>query len=229
MARDSFADAMRWFSLAAVLMASSCAAPSDGSNPGFEDGARNHPIAVEPTYQSLKLFYAPVDQGMNNGDAARLAAFVADYRAHGSGSIAVSAPSGISSAPAAAFFAQRINEMGVSRDHILVSSHDPVGGDQRVEVNYVSYRAHLEACGDWSEDLSKTAANTTPANFGCAVQHDIAAQVADPRDLLGPRGMDDGDGRRRQSVITAYDQGKPTPAEKTAAQSGAVSDISKSQ
>ena len=219
----------RGLSLAAVLMASSCAGPSDGPNPGFADGSRNHPIAVEPSYQSLKVDYAPADHGVTSGDAARLEAFVDDYRVHGSGSIAVSAPAGMNSAAAAGFFAQRINEMGVSRDHILVSSHDAIGGDLRVEINYVSYIAHADTCGDWSEDLSFTMENDTPKNFGCSVQRNIAAQVADPRDLLGPRPMDDGDGRRRQAVVTNYDQGKPTSAEKTAAQSGAVSDVNKSQ
>jgi pilus assembly protein CpaD len=217
----------RGFCIGAVLMASSCAGPSDGPNPGFADGTRNHPIAVEPSYQSLKVYYAPADQGMSGGDAARLRAFVADYQAHGSGSIAVSAPAGMNSIAAESFFAQQINQMGVSRDHILVSNHDAVGGDQRVEINYVSYRAHADECGDWSEDLSFTLDNGTPKNFGCSVQRNIAAQVADPRDLLGPRPMDDGDGRRRQTVITAYDQGKPTASEKTAAQSGAVSDVNK--
>ena len=218
--------------LAAILIASSCAAPSDGPNPGFADGTRNHPIAVEPSYQSLSLYYAPADRGASPEDTARLEAFVADYRAHGSGSIAVSAPVGMNSAAAATFFAQRINEMGVARDHILISSHDAVGGDLRVEINYVSYVAHADSCGNWSEDLSFTLANGTPKNFGCSVQHNIAAQIADPRDLLGAQPMDDADGRRRQTVITAYDQGKVTGAEKRKAdlsneQSGTSSEVGK--
>ena len=62
---------LRGLSLAAILMASSCAGPSDGSNPGFEDGARNNPIAIEPSYQSLKLAYSPADQGLSPQDAAQ--------------------------------------------------------------------------------------------------------------------------------------------------------------
>jgi pilus assembly protein CpaD len=224
---EPFKNCLRGLSLVAILMASSCAGPNDGPNPGFEDGLRNHPIAVEPSYQSIKVAYSPADQGLSTSDAARFNAFVNDYRVHGSGSIAISAPSGMNATVAIAFFAERINAMGISRDHILVSSHDAPSGDTQVELNYVAYRAHTDACGDWSEDLSMTLENDTPKNFGCAVQQNIAAQVADPRDLLGPRGMDDGDGRRRQTVINNYDQGKPTPADKTSSQSGMVSDVNK--
>ena len=76
-------------------------------------------------------------------------------------------------------------------------------------------QASTEACGDWSEDLAFTVENQTPKNFGCAVQHNIAAMVADPRDLLGPRADRTGDATRRATVIGNYEKGKPTAANKT--------------
>ena len=94
-------------------------------------------------------------------------------------------------------------------------------------MNYISYQARTDACGDWSEDLSVTLSNQTAANFGCSNQHNLAAMVSDPRDLLGPRPMDDGDGRRRQTVIGNYDDGKPTGATKSPDQSAAISDVGK--
>jgi len=207
---------LRGLSLAAVLMASSCAGPNgDSANQTFEDGTRNHPIAVEPSYQSLKLSYAPAEEGLSPAEAGRLDAFVADYRLHGTGSIAVSAPAGLNATAAITFFADRINRLGVGRDHILVSSHDAPNGDLRVELNFVSYVAHADDCGDWSEDLAFTLANNTPKNFGCSVQHNIAAMVADPRDLVSPRPMDDGgDANRRATVIGHYEKGEVTQATK---------------
>ena len=38
--------------------------------------------------------------------------------------------------------------------------------------------------------------------------------VADPRDLMGPRPMDDGDAARRATVIGNYEQGEITQADK---------------
>ena len=117
--------------------------------------------------------------------------------------------------------------MGISRDRILIATHSAPGNDSRLEVNYIAYRAHADACGDWSTDLDNTIDNRPAPNFGCATQHNIAAMVSDPRDLLGPRPMDEADARRRQTVIGNYDQGKPTAAIKSADQSAAITDIGK--
>ncbi len=205
----------RGLSLAALLMAGSCAVPfSNDSSSILADGSANHPIAVEPSYQSLKLAYSAADSGVSPADQARFANFVSGYVEHGNGAIAVSAPSGLNSSAMIAFFAQRINDMGVSKDRILVSTHDAPDGDQRVEINYVSYEAHTQKCGDWSDDLAYTANNLTPKNFGCAVQQNIAAQIADPRDLVTPRGMEAANGARRTAVMGNYQQGKQTQADK---------------
>jgi pilus assembly protein CpaD len=211
----------RGLSLAALLMAGSCAIPfSNGPSSISADGGANHPIAVEPSYQSLKLAYSPTDSGVSSADQARFASFVSAYVEHGNGAIAVSAPSGVNSSVMIAFFAQRINDMGVSKDRILVSTHDAPDGDQRVEINYVSYEARTQKCGDWSDDLAYTADNLTPKNFGCAVQQNIAAQVADPRDLVTPRGMEAANGARRATMLGNYEQGKVTQADKKSVDAG---------
>ena len=210
----------RGFCLASVLMAGSCASNAPDATHTALDGAFNHPIRVEPSYQSIKLYYSPADAGIQPTDQARFNGFVSNYEAHGNGSIAVSAPSGMNSQAMIGFFAQRINELGVSKDHILVATHDSPDGDMRVEINYVSYQARTDKCGDWSEDLDYTALNDTPRNFGCAEQQNIAAQIADPRDLIAPRGMDPADGARRASVVSNYEQGKVTQADKHTSDSG---------
>src|SRR6185437_13361871 len=88
----------RGLSLAAVLMAGSCAVPvSNGSASIGTDGAANHPISVEPSYQSLRVNYSPADSGLSPADQGKFANFISAYEAHGNGSIAVSAPSGINS------------------------------------------------------------------------------------------------------------------------------------
>jgi pilus assembly protein CpaD len=214
---NSFKIAFRGLSLAAVLLAGSCAGPDHNPGGTFEDGGTNHPITVEPSYKSLKLSFAA--GGLSNTDAAMLEAFVHDYGAHGNGSIAVSAPANEDSRGAVTWFADRINALGISRDHILVSTHEAAAGDNKVEIDYVAYQAHADRCGDWSEDLAYTMENTTPRNFGCSFQHNIAAQVADPRDLIAPRPMDGSDAVRRATMVTNYEQGNVTQANKKTADS----------
>ena len=223
--------ALRLAAAAALIAMGSCAATPDTS-PGMmmPDGAANHPITVEPSYRALKLAWSPAAGGLSPAEQVQFHAFVADYLAHGNGSIAVSAPATLGAQGAAQWFAAGINAMGVSRDKILIATHDAPDGDQRVEINYVSYQAHTDRCGDWSENLAYTADNLTPKNFGCAVQQNIAAQIADPRDLLQPRPSDDSDGARRAGVLSNYEAGKITSADKRKSdlpneQSGTSSDV----
>lgn len=206
-----------------IMTASSCAVTNGGSTIN-SDPAANHPIAVEPSYREIKLGYGGPD-GMTTDDAIKFDAFLAEYRAHGNGSLGISVPAGASSRTATTFFAERAAATGISRDKILVSTHDVANGDQRVDVSFITYIARASACGDWSENMSFTAENHSARNLGCATQRNLAAMVSDPRDLLGPRRFDPANANRAQTIISNYEQGKPTAAEKTDEQSGAVSRI----
>jgi pilus assembly protein CpaD len=213
--------------LGCVLIAGSCSVGP--SEPGgiAEDGAANHPIAVEPSYREIKVGFAGGIQGMAPEDAAKFDAFLADYRAHGNGSLGISVPSGAPSRNAITYFGERAAASGIARDKILVSTHDTANGDFRVDVSYIAYTAHTDACGDWSENLAFTLDNATPRNFGCSVQQNIAAMVSDPRDLVQPRAFEPADANRAATVIGNYEQGKVTAAEKNGDQSAAISDVSK--
>jgi pilus assembly protein CpaD len=203
----------RGLAVACLLVGGSCSVANDG-NTISEDGGHNHPITVEPNYRELKLPFAGGETGVSSDDAVKFDAFLADYRTHGSGSLGISVANGAPAHAAITFFAERAAASGISRDKILVSTHDVSNGDFRVDVSYISYSAKTDACGDWSEDLSFTAENQTAKNFGCAVQHNIAAMVADPRDLLGPREAGPADTARGQTIIDLYEKGQPSAATK---------------
>ena len=214
---------LRFASLAAVLLAGSCAAPQNDGTGLVADGEANHPIAVEPTSQVMTLAFAGPDAGLAARDDEHLGAYVANYMQHGNGSISVSVPQGPGSTDAITWFGEHLAEMGVPRSRILVGTHDGGG----VELSYIAYVAHTDECGDWSVNTADTASNLPMPNFGCSVQHDIAAQVADPRDLVTPRTMDASDAKRRATVMDKYEKGLITGTEKSSDQSAAVADVNK--
>jgi pilus assembly protein CpaD len=219
---------LRVASLFVALAAGSCATPLvNGGNGPMEDPVVNHPITVEPSFRSLKLAFSAPNAGLMPDDSQHFNDFVADFIAHGNGSISITVPAGRDSGPTIAYFGERMAAAGVPRDRILVGTREMVGGDGRVELGFVSYQASTAPCGDWSESATYTASNHVMPNFGCAVQHNIAAQVADPRDLMAPQPLASGDAARRAVVYDNYRNGKPTGATKTEEQSGAVSDIAK--
>lgn len=214
---------LRTASIAAIVLAGSCAAPMNDGSGLSSDPAANHPIMVEPHFASIKLSFSAPQAGLLPDDAAKLDAFIADYLSRGSGSISVSAPSGQESTAAISYFGTRLFEMGVPRSRILVGTHE--GPDARVEIGFIAYQARTNPCGDWSKNLGDTAGNTTPANMGCAVQTNIAAQVADPRDLIEMRPTDPSDATRRAVVLDNYEKGRVTASSKSKDQSGSVSDV----
>ena len=216
--------ALRTASLLAVLLAGSCAAPHD-HEPVFQDGAKNHPITVEPAYRTLKVTPGP----LSAADSAKLAFFVGEYLARGNGAISVSVPPGAQSSREIAMMGERLVDLGVPRSRILVGVQDDGSTDGRVNVGFVSYVAHTDPCGDWSENAAETGDNVPLPNFGCAVQHNLAAEVADPRDLVQSRGLGPAYSERALTVYGKYVQGEATGAQKTQEQSGAVSNVGNGQ
>jgi len=212
-------------SLLAVLAAGSCAAPMNDDTGLFDDPTVNHPIQVAPSYHTLKLAFSAPDAGLMPDDAQHFDAFVADFIQHGNGAISISAPAGRDAQIAIAYFGERLANAGVPRDRILVGTRDVAGGDGKVELGFIGYQAATAPCGDWSQNLGYTASNRVGPNFGCSVMQNIAAQVSDPRDLVAPTPLAPGDAARRAIVYDNYKNGKPTGAEKTQEQSGAVSDV----
>ncbi|MEP6563987.1 MAG: CpaD family pilus assembly lipoprotein, partial [Mesorhizobium sp.] len=73
-----------------------------------------------------------------------------------------------------------------------------------VRVSYIAVRAQTDKCGRWPDDLTETSENKHYADFGCSYQNNLAAQMANPADLLGPRKSSDIDAENRGAVIDKY-------------------------
>jgi pilus assembly protein CpaD len=220
----SLKDLFKAAALLAVLAAGSCANPVSSYDPNLtDDPTANHPISVTPNFHTLRLPFSAPQAGLMPDDAQRFEDFVAAYIQHGNGAISISAPSGRDSQFAISYFAERLASAGVPRGRILVGTAQ--SGDGKVELGYIGYDASVAPCGSFPTNLGYTAENRTSANVGCAVQHNIAAQVADPRDLVAPQPMGPGDAPRRATVYDNYKQGKPTAQTLTQDQSGAISDV----
>jgi pilus assembly protein CpaD len=220
----AMSDALRAAAIAAVLLAGSCAAPTNNGAGLTDDPDMNHPLVLDTAPQSIRLSFSAADAGLMPEDAARFDDFVAHYKANGSGSVSVTAPSGPTSQQTLSYFGERLAAAGVPRSQILVGTRDD--GDWRVELSYAGVVAHAANCDDWSsQQASDTASNLPMANLGCAVQHNIAAQIENLRDIAEPRPLGPSDATRRATVMGAYEKGTPSAATKNADQSVAVSSI----
>lgn len=81
-----------------------------------------------------------------------------------------------------------------------------------VLVGFETLRAAVPQCGTHWDNLSRTANNATSSNFGCAVTANLAAQIANPRDIIQPRTITPTDAGRRAVVFDHYRKGENTAA-----------------
>jgi pilus assembly protein CpaD len=210
------------FAAVAALCMAGCSHLANGPKDGLDIDTR-YPIMVEPHMEALRLPYDGPRGSLDDNQSAELKRFARDYLDNGSGAIAVSAPRRLPDAPN--YFAERLVALGVPRSRIMVGNDDNPDSNGDVKLTYIRYQARTEACGDWSVNLGYTADNKASPNFGCATHHNIAAMVADPRDLVAPKAMDPDDAQRRLTVLEKYRKGETTVSTKAQEQSGAVTDV----
>ena len=140
--------------------------------------------------------------------------------------IVVSAPTGGADAALSGRMAmvvrQRLVALGAPAAHVRVVGYKAGAPNAPLKVGFVRYVAKVPQCGDW-ENLAATRNNTAYDNFGCAVTANIAAQVANPEDLLGPRGTTPADAGRRDVVLGKYRTGDSSASAREEQATGTVS------
>ncbi len=206
----------------AALALAACANPVNGPEDALTVQDR-FPITVEPHMEMVRVEFNAARGGLDQESSADIERFARDYLDNGSGALAVSGSRRNPDAPRAV--ADRLAALGVPRERILLGNPDNADSGDEVRLSYIRYQAHAEACGDWSVNLGSASANKVSPNFGCATQHNLAAMVADPRDLVSPKPLGPNDAQRRLTVLEKYRKGETTVATKTPAQSGSISQV----
>lgn len=79
-----------------------------------------------------------------------------------------------------------------------------------VRLSYLQVVAVPPDCPDWSENVGRDPQNMPWPNMGCATQRNLAAMVANPEDLVRPRGETPRPGERRDVVWGKYSNGEMT-------------------
>lgn len=192
---------------------------------------RSHPIAVDTDIASM-LLEVPRDKvALSVGDKAAVHAFASAYKQRGHGPLTISAPSGSPNEEAAigivAELRAALDEVGVTGPKVGYAPYRASGANDKAPVvlSYRRYVANASACGNWTMDYAFNPRNVNSPNFGCATQNNLAAMVADPADLLGPRDMTPADAQRRSEVLERYRRGDITATERIEEESGTVSEV----
>lgn len=197
--------------VAAASALSACAS-RDSINVGSipDDYRTNHPIMIAEKEFKLDLAVGSGDRGMTNAQKQSLEGFLAGYDRSAKPTLGIMKPVGskneYAADAAAQDFAAFARRNGVDGGRIVITAYDAGSPEisAPVRVAYINVAAQTGRCGRWPEDLANTADNKHYANFGCAYQNNLAAQVANPNDFLGPRKPSEIDAERRAIVIDDY-------------------------
>jgi len=205
----------------------------NGAEMANDDPSYRHPIAVEQDVPTLTVS-APRDKSALTDDERRaVSAFAAAYKERGHGALTVSTPSGSPNTTTAmnvlVDIRDTLSEKGVPADAVSYTPYRASGADANAPIilSYKRYVATPSACGDWSTDYAFDPKNGTPPNFGCASQNNLAVLVADPADLVTPRGSTPRDAQRSTAVFEKYRQGEITATKRDEHDSAAVSEVNK--
>lgn len=175
-----------------------------------------HPIVVDTAPTTLDIPAGHERTHLTVGAKSAVQGFAEDYRRSGAKGIQILVPAGSSNEVAASHLARHareiIEERGVSRNQISILSYSV--DDQNVPGNirlaYVALKARVASeCGVWPSDLGTNFENQNYENFGCATQSNLAAIVADPNDLIAPRGNGPINAERTAEVISDFQANTP--------------------
>lgn len=197
--------------MVATALLAGCAQRDDvtvGSVP--DDYRSNHPVVIAEKEQKIDLAVGAGDRGMTGSQRDALLGFLDGYDRSASPALTIQIPSGSANEAAATAaggdFARLALANGIKRDRIALVSYRAGSSETSapVRISYIAVKAQTDICGRWLDDLVDTSENKHYANFGCSYQNNLAAQVANPADLLGPRKSGDVDATNRSNGIDAY-------------------------
>ncbi|HEX2724895.1 MAG TPA: CpaD family pilus assembly protein [Beijerinckiaceae bacterium] len=183
------------------------------------DYRERHPIVLAEGARTLDVFVHNPG-GLDARQQDDLRAFVAEYRRYGHAAIMAQVPVGTRDDTAAratmAHIADLVRAAGVPAAYLATATYpvaEPVIAAP-IRLTFTRLTAKVASqCGTWPEDMGVSdfrhhTSNQSYWNLGCAMQSNVAAQIADPIDLVRGRAEGRPDSIRRGKVIDAIREGK---------------------
>lgn len=201
------------------------------------DYRARHPISVKEGKKTLVLFVGHGRGGLSPTQSAEVLAFAQNWKRDATGGVTIDRPMGGATERAANDTLKEtlsiLVQAGVPNDGIGLRPFDAVGQKHTwLRLNYPLMVAQAGPCGLWPDDVGpsydpKHFQNREYYNFGCAQQHNIAAMVANPSDLVQPRAETPAYEAKRQFGMDKWRKGESPATVYPDANKGAISDLGK--
>ena len=194
-----------------------------------------HPITVTEADHTMQLFIGANRASLTPTQRAEVLAFGQSWRNEATGGVLIDLPTGTVNERAAAGALHEIQSIlaatGVPPGSTMVRTYNAgTRSFATVRITYPKVTAQAGPCGMWPKDIgpsvnSEYYENKQYWNFGCASQHNLAAMVDNPQDLVQPRSETPAYTMRRTQVVEKYRQGQSTATQYPNQNAGRISDF----
>ena len=157
--------------------------------------------------------------GLAPGEVSRVSGWFESLRLGYGDRVSIDVPGGNEGAATREAIANLAAHYGMLIDATApVTTGEIAPGKVRVVVSRTS--ANVPNCPDWSDKGGNDLNSNTMSNFGCSVNTNLAAMVANPEDLIyGQRATGANDASTAAKAIKSYRDRPPTGADKLKAES----------
>jgi pilus assembly protein CpaD len=204
-----------------------------------DDYRLRHPITVQEGNEQMVVFVGQGRGGLTAEQRADVMGLAQTWLHEGTGAINADVPVETPNARAAAESMRDIRSLlaaaGVPSRGVVVRNFHPRDPRQlaAIRLSYPRISAVAGPCGLWPEDLGPSIKNKSYFenhsyyNFGCAYQHNMAAMVDNPADLVQPRAETPPYTERRSAAFEKYRKATSTSATYPEADKAKLSDTGK--
>jgi pilus assembly protein CpaD len=200
------------------------------------DYRKRHQIGLRDGSRTMEVFIGQSRGSLTPTQRAEVLAFAQVWKDEATGGVVIDVPTGTPNQVAASQALREINSIfaasGVPMQSVAVRSYTPENPAKfpTLRLKYSKIVAEAGPCGLWPQDLGPSFdpyynENRNYWNLGCANQRNLAAMVANPADLVQPRGEGEVWTSRRTTVFEKYRVGQPTATVYPNPNKGYLSDI----
>ena len=197
-----------------------------------DDYRLRHPITLQQSAKTIDIPVGVHSENLTPSSRSAIAAYARDFSQENAAVIQIMVPAGAENESNAGYMAKQVRtelmRSGVKPGQIDMISYGAVGAtDAPVRLAYPRVEAKTLPCGTHPQDLGHQRDNRSHFDFGCTTQANLAVMVANPQDLVQPRGWDARDSMRRGTVNEKYRKGEPTWSQDLGTRTGTSSEVSK--
>jgi pilus assembly protein CpaD len=201
------------------------------------DYRERHPITLREGDRTVEIFVGRNRGGLTPAQRADVLAFAQQWRRESTSGVVIDVPRAGAAARAAADTMREVhsilNASGVPAKAVYVRGYRPAPGAlASIKLRYSKLVAEAGPCGQWPHDIGPSLdgndfENRQYWNFGCATQRNLASMVANPSDLVQPRGEAPAYEARRAVAIGKYRTGNDPSGAYQNYDKGKISDLGK--